>query len=296
MSRVTSRQSSTCSTIAQGGPRLLGVHTRGASQRSVSGSVNSTPCLSRDNSRNSAGSGPQVGTQQNNMHVQTSFDSGFSVHSYLGKDSKRETVMNEVYKKGLSGNATSQPTPLVTVINADSEQVGAKGTTSGSGTYLCTRPIISGAPSPRQLSRQGSSIESSTVHTHTVECAGSARLHQPVTSHSRGSPTSNECDFHCCSLHAGHVNNHSSHKNATTSPVQVTTEDDDDDIERVNRIQLIFSAAVFQAEEGKRTLPKGAHVRFDVESLGAGVTANSKCNFATETAFYRSDLHFKSHF
>jgi len=270
VSRVTSRQSSTCSTIAQGGPRLLGVHTRGASQRSVSGSVNSTPCLSRDNSRNSAGSGPQVGTQQNNMHVQTSFDSGFSVHSYLGKDSKRETVMNEVYKKGLSGNATSQPTPLVTVINADSEQVGAKGTTSGSGTYLCTRPIISGAPSPRQLSRQGSSIESSTVHTHTVECAGSARLHQPVTSHSRGSPTSNECDFHCCSLHAGHVNNHSSHKNATTSPVQ--------------------------AEEGKRTLPKGAHVRFDVESLGAGVTANSKCNFATETAFYRSDLHFKSHF
>ena len=230
MSRVTSRQSSTCSTIAQGGPRLLGVHpTRGASQRSGS-SINSTPCLSRDNSRNSAtgsGSGPQSGTQQNNMHVQTSFDSGFSVHSYLGKDSKRATVMNEVYKKGLSGNATSQPTPLVTVINADSEHVGAKGTTSGSGTYLCTRPIISGAPSPRQLSRQGSSIESSTVHTHTVECAGSARLHQPVTSHSRGSPTSNECDFHCCSLHAGHVNNQSSHKTVATSPVQVKIDYDD---------------------------------------------------------------------
>ena len=104
---------------------------------------------------------------------------------------------------------------------------------------LGSRPIISGAPSPRQLSRQGSSIESSTVHTHTVECAGSshARLHQPVTSHSRGSPTSNECDFHCCSLHAaGHTSGHStghstghsssnhgtnSHKTVATSPVQV---------------------------------------------------------------------------
>merc|ERR1719278_74203 len=76
VSRVTSRQSSTCSTIAQGGPRLLGVHTRGASQRSAS-SVNSTPCLSRDNSRNSAsGSTPAPtsgSTGQNSMHVQTSF-------------------------------------------------------------------------------------------------------------------------------------------------------------------------------------------------------------------------------
>ena len=123
----------------------------GASQRSGS-SVNSTPCLSRDNSRNSGtGSG---GAQQNSMHVQTSFDSGFGVHSYLGKDGKRETVANEVYKKGGSGNAAGHPTPLVTVINADSEQVGAKQATSGAGAFLGARPIISGAPSPRQLSRQ----------------------------------------------------------------------------------------------------------------------------------------------
>ena len=224
MSRVPSRQSSTCSTIAQGGPRLLGVHSRGsagASQRSGS-SVNSTPCLSRDNSRNSGtGSASGVGAQQNSMHVQTSFDSGFGVHSYLGKDGKRETVVNDVYKKGGTGNAASQPTPLVTVINADSEQAGAKQGSSGVGAFLGARPIISGAPSPRQLSRQGSSIESSTVHTHTVECTGSARLHQPVTAHSRGSPTSNECDFHCCSLHAGH-SSQSTHKTVATSPVQVS--------------------------------------------------------------------------
>ena len=230
VSRVTSRQSSTSSTIAQGGPRLLGVNTRGASQRSAS-SVTSTPCLSRDNSHTSHSSAAHQNTHS--MHVQTSFDGGFGVHSYLGKDGKRgetgdrDRVINDVYKK-----TGGQPTPLVTVINADNETAaGAKQQTSGAaGAFLGSRGpglcmTISGAPSPRQLSRQGSSIESSTVHTHTVECAGSlasARLHQPVTgSHTRGSPTSNECDFHCCSLHAGHANQ-SSHKTVATSPVQVS--------------------------------------------------------------------------
>ena len=230
-----------CEATPGGGPVSLwaparGAHTRGASQRSAS-SVNSTPCLSRDNSRNSAsGSTPAPtsgSTGQNSMHVQTSFDGGFGVHSYLGKDGKRgetgdrDRVINDVYKK-----TGGQPTPLVTVINADNETAaGAKQQTSGAaGAFLGSRGpglcmTISGAPSPRQLSRQGSSIESSTVHTHTVECAGSlasARLHQPVTqSHTRGSPTSNECDFHCCSLHAGHANQ-SSHKTVATSPVQVS--------------------------------------------------------------------------
>ena len=234
MSRVTSRQSSTCSTIAQGGPRLLGVHARsGASQR---GSVNSTPCLSRDNSRNSAsGATPAPGANGQNsssssMHVQTSFEGGYKAGD------RGDRVSNDAgggYKK------TGQPTPLVTVINTDNETAaGAKqqqqptsgsGATVTAGAFLGSRGpglcmTISGAPSPRQLSRQGSSIESSTVHTHTVECAGglaSARLHQPVTSHTRGSPTSNECDFHCCSLHAGHANHQSTHKTVATSPVQV---------------------------------------------------------------------------
>lgn len=271
VSRVTSRQSSTCSTIAQGGPRLLGVHGRsGASGR---GSVSSTPCLSRDNSRNSAsgsGAAPAPGTNgQTSMHVQTSFDSGYTSKS-RGESGDRVSNDAGAFKKTGSGG---QPTPLVTVINTDNETAaGAKqqqgqqpsgSGASGAGAFLGSRGpglcmTISGAPSPRQLSRQGSSIESSTVHTHTVECAGSlasARLHQPVTSHTRGSPTSNECDFHCCSLHAGHANHQSTHKsNAATSPVQ--------------------------AEEGKRTLPKGAHVRFDVESLGAA--ANSKCEAIIE--------------
>ena len=256
VSRVTSRQSSTCSTIAQGGPRLLGVH--GRSGTSGRGSVNSTPCLSRDNSRNSAsGSGPAPGSNgQTSMMVQTSFDSG--AHGHTGKRGEAgDRVSNEA---GAGHKKTGQPTPLVTVINTDNETsaAGAKqqqqqqpsgsGASNAAGAFLGSRGpglcmTISGAPSPRQLSRQGSSIESSTVHTHTVECAGSlasARLHQPVTSHTRGSPTSNECDFHCCSLHAGHANHQSTHKNiAATSPVQVSSE------HRINVIIKLFLSLKF---------------------------------------------------
>ena len=100
--------------------------------------------------------------QQNSM-VQTSFDSGYGMHSYMQQankaEGKREALIGEVYKKQ-GGNAP----PQVTVINADSEpnnSMSAKpsgGASNGSGggsSFLGgTRPIISGAPSPRQLSRQ----------------------------------------------------------------------------------------------------------------------------------------------
>ena len=101
--------------------------------------------------------------QQANSMVQTSFDSGYGMHSYIGKDGKREALISEVYKKA----GTGPPAPLVTVINADSEPVASGGKSgagagpgAGGAAFLGQRPIISGAPSPRQLSRQGSSIES----------------------------------------------------------------------------------------------------------------------------------------
>ncbi len=62
------------------GGRLLGVHARSISQRSGS-SVSSTPCLSRDNSRASAGAtaaasaSATAAIQHHSMLVQTSFDS-----------------------------------------------------------------------------------------------------------------------------------------------------------------------------------------------------------------------------
>ena len=51
------------------------------------------------------------------------------------------------------------------------------------------RCIITGAPSPHQLSRQGSSVESHAssvpIHYHTAECSATGRsLHQP-THHSK---------------------------------------------------------------------------------------------------------------
>ena len=144
----SSRQSSLCSTIASGGPRhLLGVHTRSISQRSGSGSISSTPCLSRDNSRASASGA----IQHHSMLVQTSFDAAAPIAA-----------------------------PHITVINHDEARSLSAGS-SGSA-------IITGAPSPRQLSRQGSSIESTAqqviqpIHHHTAECAGvgGRSLHQPT--------------------------------------------------------------------------------------------------------------------
>ena len=59
-----------------------------------------------------------------------------------------------------------------------------------------------------------------------------------------------------------------------------------------DRQELMPSVAVFQAEEGKRSLPKGAHVRFDVETRGI----QSKCNFAQDISrdhfFLYSSLPF----
>ena len=96
--------------------------------------------------------------QQNSM-VQTSFDSGYGMHSYMqqAKEGKREALIGEVYKKQ-GGNAP----PQVTVINADSEPnnpmsakpSGSNGSVGGNSFLGGARPIISGAPSPRQLSRQ----------------------------------------------------------------------------------------------------------------------------------------------
>ena len=99
--------------------------------------------------------------------------------------------------------------PHITVINHDEttptqrggvcSSTGALGTTppaSGSlgppglpGVLGAGRGIITGAPSPHQLSRQGSSVESHAssvpIHYHTPECSATGRsLHQP-THHSK---------------------------------------------------------------------------------------------------------------
>ena len=98
--------------------------------------------------------------------------------------------------------------PHITVINHDEttptqrgggvcSASAAVGTTAIVGSLgpsglvgaVSGRGIITGAPSPHQLSRQGSSVESHAssgpIHYHTVECSATGRsLHQP-THHSK---------------------------------------------------------------------------------------------------------------
>jgi len=148
-SAAPSRQASLGSTVAAGGPlpagaapgRLLGV--RSQSQRSGS-SVSSTPCLSRDNSR--------AGVHHHSMLVQTSLDSS-------GVPGAGEKQVGLSTFPALSFVAFG---PHITVINHDAEagatalhqqlqhhqlRPGAAAATGG------LRPLITGAPSPRQLSR-----------------------------------------------------------------------------------------------------------------------------------------------
>lgn len=103
---------------------------------------------------------------------------------------KKETLINDVYPP-----QSQQPryaSPQITVINHDEVK------------------------QPHRLSKQGSSLESATIHIHTPECAHHA--HQPRA----GSPQSNgvmECDFHCCALHE-EGRKIAVHKSVATSPIQ----------------------------------------------------------------------------
>lgn len=95
--------------------------------------------------------------------------------------SKRPSLVIQTGKKEtvIDGYSQVQPqpryaSPQITVINHDD-----------------VKPV-------HRLSKQSSSIESATIHSHTPECAH--HVHLPRA----GSPQSNgliECDFHCCALH-----------------------------------------------------------------------------------------------
>lgn len=68
----------------------------------------------------------------------------------------------------------------------------------------------------RRLSKQGSSFDSTVgaVHIHTPECA-----HHVHTPSRAGSPSTTECDFHCCALHE-EGRKIAVHKSVATSPIQ----------------------------------------------------------------------------
>lgn len=104
---------------------------------------------------------------------------------------KKETLINDVYPPQPQPR---YPSPQITVINHDEVKL----------------------PPLHRLPKQGSSVESGTIHIHTPECAHHA--HQPRA----GSPQSNgaiECDFHCCALHE-EGRKIAVHKSVATSPIQ----------------------------------------------------------------------------
>uniref|UniRef100_A0A6P7F2H6 Uncharacterized protein LOC114325887 isoform X2 n=1 Tax=Diabrotica virgifera virgifera TaxID=50390 RepID=A0A6P7F2H6_DIAVI len=111
-----------------------------------------------------------------------------------GSGGKKETAINDVYTPALAQPQPRYASPQITVINHDD-----------------VKPV-------HRLSKQGSSLESATIHIHTPECAHHA--HMPRA----GSPQSNgaiECDFHCCALHE-EGRKIAVHKSVATSPIQDT--------------------------------------------------------------------------
>ncbi|KAH8365295.1 hypothetical protein KR084_008182 [Drosophila pseudotakahashii] len=130
-------------------------------------------------------------------------------------------------KKGLSAQSSldnksvssqsSQPryaSPQITVISDD----GPASIYHPGGVVLPPGVVIPGGS--RRLSKQGSSFDSTVgvgvgaVHVHTPECA-----HHAHTPSRAGSPSTTECDFHCCALHE-EGRKIAVHKSVATSPIQ----------------------------------------------------------------------------
>ncbi|XP_030387074.1 uncharacterized protein LOC115633740 isoform X2 [Scaptodrosophila lebanonensis] len=126
-------------------------------------------------------------------------------------------------KKGLSAQSSldnksvssqsSQPryaSPQITVISDD----GPASIYHPGGVVLPPGVVIPGTS--RRLSKQGGSFDSAVgaVHVHTPECA-----HHAHTPSRAGSPSTTECDFHCCALHE-EGRKIAVHKSVATSPIQ----------------------------------------------------------------------------
>lgn len=104
---------------------------------------------------------------------------------------KKETLINDVYPP--QPPHSRYVSPHITVINHDEVK------------------------QPHRLLKQGSSLESATIHIHTPECTH--HLHQPRAGTSQMTNGFDECDFHCCALHE-EGRKIAVHKSVATSPIQ----------------------------------------------------------------------------
>lgn len=145
--------------------------------------------------------------------------------------SKKETLINDVYQQS-QPHHTRYTSPQITVINHDEVK------------------------QPHRLSKQGSSLESATIHIHTSECAN--HVHQPRPGPSSQMSNGWECDFHCCALHE-EGRKIAVHKSVATSPIQ-------------------------DAQQQTSPQPPSRHVRFlDVEGGGRHTTCSEHESSESET-------------
>lgn len=99
-----------------------------------------------------------------------------------------------------SGGPLRYPSPQITVINHDDDHQGG--------------PYYGGHYPESHLPNRSCSFDGSTPHIHTVDCGN--RHHTPTRA---GSPSNDNCDFHCCALHE-EGRQIAVHKSVATSPIQ----------------------------------------------------------------------------
>lgn len=122
------------------------------------------------------------------------------------------SAQSSLDNKSVSSQSSQQryASPQITVISDD----GPANIYHPGGVVVSPGIVIPGTS--RRLSKQGGSFDSAVgaVHVHTPECA-----HHAHTPSRAGSPSTTECDFHCCALHE-EGRKIAVHKSVATSPIQ----------------------------------------------------------------------------
>lgn len=124
------------------------------------------------------------------------------------------SAQSSLDNKSVSSQSSQQryASPQITVISDE----GPASIYHPGGVVLPPGVVIPGSGGSRRLSKQGGSFDSAVgaVHVHTPECA-----HHAHTPSRAGSPSTTECDFHCCALHE-EGRKIAVHKSVATSPIQ----------------------------------------------------------------------------
>ncbi|XP_075167272.1 DNA fragmentation factor-related protein 2 [Haematobia irritans] len=122
------------------------------------------------------------------------------------------SAQSSLDNKSVSSQSSQQryTSPQITVISDE----GPSNIYHPGGVVVSPGIVIPGTS--RRLSKQGGSFDSAVgaVHVHTPECA-----HHAHTPSRAGSPSTTECDFHCCALHE-EGRKIAVHKSVATSPIQ----------------------------------------------------------------------------